>query len=540
MKIAAIDVGSNSIHLLIARVLPDHGYEIIHKDKAMVRLGSRAFARRELTAATQRRAFVALERFAEVIRRFEVDVVVGVATSAVREASNGTAFLREVRRRTGLKIDRIAGAEEARLVAVAVAGLPPFGRGRHLVVDIGGGSTELAVLNDEEPQVIDSLRMGAVRLADEVRVKDRPGKKGIREYMAAAREGMGAAHRRLRDQAFDEVAGTSGTIVCLGMLAARRAGRTLSRGETFSVSREELTRELHYLATLALDERRDYMAEQSPRADIIVPGGAILMTVLEGVANDRVHIPDRSIRDGMILDHIRQRMEATALDHVKGLARIAGGGKGDRYDPHTVRERNLVSFAMRYHYEAHHAHQVMALASQLFDETTELHGLGNEEKFYLEAAALLHDIGQYIAYSQHHKHSLYLILNGSLSGFSEREIAVIGNVARYHRKGFPQLSHPEYAALAPEDRKLVVTLAALLRVADALDHGHLNSVNRIRVEVTRRKAVLNLTAGRDCANEMERAARKADLFEETFGRRVAFKARRSRSDAKGSKSEAVA
>ncbi|TPW17451.1 MAG: exopolyphosphatase / guanosine-5'-triphosphate,3'-diphosphate pyrophosphatase, partial [bacterium] len=203
MKIAAIDVGSNSLHLLISRVLPDHSHEIIYRDKAMVRLGSRAFTRGELTLPTQRRALLALERFAEVIKRFEADVVLGVATSAVREASNGMAFLREVRRRTGLKIDRIPGTEEARLVAVAVASLPSFHRGRHLVVDIGGGSTELAFLEDEEPRLMESLRIGAVRLADAVIVKDRPGKKGLRDYVAAARDQMGAAYRRLRDQKFD-------------------------------------------------------------------------------------------------------------------------------------------------------------------------------------------------------------------------------------------------------------------------------------------------------------------------------------------------
>jgi len=539
MKIAAIDVGSNSLHLLISKVLPDHSHEVIYKDKSMVRLGYHSFARGELALPNQRRALLALERFAEVIKRFDVDVVLGVATSAVREASNGVAFLREVKRRTGLKIDRISGSEEARLVAVAVAGLPPFDRGQNLVIDIGGGSTELAFLFDEEPRLMESLRIGAVRLADSVAVKDRPGKKGLKDYMAAARDQMGSVHRRLRDQKFDAVAGTSGTIVCLGLLAARRAGRTIARGETFVVLKQELARELASLAALSLEERRDYMGDQSPRADIILAGGAILMAVLEGVDIDRVHIPDRSIRDGMILDHIRQRLEATPDDHLAGLARIAGISSGDRYDPHTVRERNLVSFARRYQYEARHAHQVMMLAGQLFDETVALHRLGPEEKFYLEAAALLHDIGQFIGYNQHHKHSLYLILNGNLAGFSEREVLVIGSVARYHRKGFPRLAHPEFAALAPEDRRLVVRLAALLRVADALDHGHLNSLTRIRLEKKRGRVLIHLTANRECQAEMDRAARKTDLFEETFGCRVTFKARR-RSEPKKSAATTVA
>ena len=177
---------------------------------------------------------------------------------------------------------------------------------------------------------------------------------------------------------------------------------------------------------------------------------------------------------------------------------------------------------------------------RLFDETGPIHGLGTEEKFYLEAAALLHDIGQFIAYNQHHKHSLYLILNGNLAGFSEREIALIANVARYHRKGFPRPAHPDYGVLAPEDQQLVLKLSALLRVADGLDYGHLSSVSRVRLELTRRGVVIHLTARRGCQAEMDRATRKADLFEETFGRRVTFKARRRRSELPGSSAEAVA
>jgi exopolyphosphatase/guanosine-5'-triphosphate,3'-diphosphate pyrophosphatase len=541
VRIAAIDVGSNSIHLLITRLRPDHSFEVVYKDKAMVRLGARTFARGELPAPAQRRALVTLERFARVIERFEAEVVLGVATSAVREARNGAAFLREVKRQTGLKVDRISGPEEARLVAVAVAGLPEFQHGRHLVIDIGGGSTELAFLEDEEPRLIESFKMGCVRLADLVRIKDPPGKKGVKRLMAAAADQMGSMHRRLRGRTFDSIAGTSGTIVCLGMLAARRSARTLVRGETFAVSREHLRRELEYLAGLTLEERRDYMGEQSPRADIIVPGGAILLSLLEAVENEEVRIPDRSIRDGMILDFVRQRLEATPDDHLKRLARMAGRGDRttDRFDPHAVRERNLVSFARRYHYEAEHAHQVMRLAGDLFDGTTALHGMGDEEKFYLEAAALLHDIGQFIAYSQHHKHSLYLILNGNLAGFSDREIAIIGNVARYHRKGYPRTTHPEFASLSTEDRRVVVRLAALLRMADGLDYGHLSSIDRVRTEVTGRRVAFHATATRDCRAELDRAGRKADLFVETFGRKVSFTARRRRPVPRGA-TEAVA
>jgi exopolyphosphatase/guanosine-5'-triphosphate,3'-diphosphate pyrophosphatase len=510
MKIAAIDVGSNSIHMLIVRVLPDHSYETIYKDKAMVRLGSGAFSRGMLTDAAQKKALAALDRFAQVIRRFETDAVLGVATSAVREARNGVSFLKRIREETKLKIDRISGNEEARLVAVAVGGLSPFNRGRHLVIDIGGGSTELAFLENQEPHRVESLKLGAVRLAESLSLKNKPGKKGVKELRRAARDHVGAALRRLRGSSFDGVAGTSGSIVCLGMLAARRIGEPPFRGETFAVGRSALQKELYHLASLSLDERRDYMGDQGARADIILAGGAILLEIL----------------DGMIVDFNRRNLETTPDDHVRSLARMASTRREDPFDPHTVRERTIMSFARRYHYEAEHAHQVMRLSAQLFDATMELHGLGAEEKFYLEAAALLHDIGQYISYSQHHKHSMYLIMNSGLPGFLERETQIIGNIARYHRRALPSPDHVEHAQLAAEDRRIVDRLSGLLRVADALDYGHLSSVERIRVSWKGRRALFHVTARRECRAEIERAVRKADLFERVFGRRAVFKSRR--------------
>lgn len=530
MKIAALDIGSNSIHLLVTRLRPDHSYEVIYRDKAMVRLGDRTFARGLLSDAAQRRAILALERFAQIIRRFETDRTLAVATSAVREASNGTAFLREVRRRTGLKVDRISGAEEARLVATAVGALPEFHRGRHLVIDIGGGSTEMAFLEDEEPRHVESLKVGAVRLANMTRLKARPGKKGLKQLRAAAADLLGTAPRRLRGRTFDSVAGTSGTAVCLGMLALRDAGRPVPRGETFAVPRALLEAELEALASLTLDERRDYMGDQSPRADIILAGGAILMEILGAVDNRELQVPDRSIRDGVVVDFIRQKLEATPHDHLQQLARMAGGNDSDRWDPHTVRERSVVALARRYHYEPHHAHQVMKLAGQLFDATTGLHQLGADEKFFLEAAALLHDVGQYIAYNQHHRHSMYLILHGNLPGFSEREVALIANVARYHRKAIPTIRHPEFALLPTEDRATVRKLAALLRVADGLDDGHLSSIDRLRVEVRGKRVIVHVTTVGIARAELDRAGKKADLFEETFGRTLSFKARRRRRD----------
>lgn len=547
MKLAAIDVGSNSIHLMIVRVLPDHSCETIYRDKAMVRLGAGTFRRGQLSIAAQRRALSVLERFARVIQTFKVDDTVGVATSAVREASNGLEFLREVRRRTGLRIHRISGQEEARLVGVAVGALAPFHRGRWLVVDIGGGSTELAGLEQQEPRELDSLKLGCVRLAERVPLDDPPGKKGIKQLRRAAREEMGPFLRRLATRPYDGIVGTSGTIVCLSMLAARRAGQALVRGRTFQVSRALLEKELGILAALPLEKRRHAMGDQAQRADVILAGGAVLLELIEPLKNVEVHVPDRSIRDGMIVDYVQQRLETTPAEHELSLTRMAAARPEDRrgkrgreagYDPHLLRERTLVAFARRYQYEATHAHQVMRLAAELFDATQPLHGLGADEKFLLEAAAILHDVGQYIAYSQHHKHSLYLIRNGSLPGFNEREIQIIASVARYHRKALPTLQHPEFAELAPEDRRLVRELASLLRIADGLDYGHLSSVDHVTLEHHHSRArgdslMITARAHQECVTELERARRKSDLLAAVYGLRITLQARVRRSEARG-------
>lgn len=534
MKLAAIDVGSNSIHLMIVRLLPDHSYETIYRDKATVRLGGgRAFARGQLSADAQRRGVSVLRRFAQVIQKFEVDDVVGVATSAVREAENGTAFLREVRRQTGLRINRISGQEEARLVAVAVSALPPFNRGRWLVIDIGGGSTELARLDNGTPRQVDSLKVGCVRLAEGVTLEARPGKKGLRRLRSAAHAELGGLNRRLGATDVDGIVGTSGTIVCLTMRAARRARQTLVRGQTFRVKRTLVEKELAALAELSLKERTLALGEQGQRADVILPGGAILLELLEPLPCPEIHVPDRSIRDGLIVDYVQQKLETTPAEHERDLARIASGRTGNPDDPHTLRERTLVAFARRYEYDAAHAHQVLRLSAELFDATAALHRLGPEEKFLLEAAALLHDIGQYISYSQHHKHSQYLIRNAQLTGFNEREIQVIGCVARYHRKALPALTHAEFNELAVDDRRLVQQLAALLRIADGLDYGHLSSVERVRLDLRRTRVVARLVARQECRTEVERALRKSDLFTRVFGRSVGFTVSRRRTTRPG-------
>ena len=289
----------------------------------MVRLGAGTFRRGQLSIAAQRRALSVLERFARVIQTFKVDDTVGVATNAVREASNGREFCG----RCGAAPDSGSASylrqEEARLVGVAVGALAPFHRGRWLVVDIGGGSTELAGLEQQEPRELDSLKLGCVRLAERVPLDDPPGKKGIKQLRRAAREEMGPFLRRLATRPYDGIVGTSGTIVCLSMLAARRAGQSLVRGRTFQVSRALLEKELGILAALPLEKRRRAMGEQAQRADVILAGGAVLLELIEPLKNVEVHVPDRSIRDGMIVDYVQQRLETTPAEHESSLTRMA-------------------------------------------------------------------------------------------------------------------------------------------------------------------------------------------------------------------------
>ena len=477
MKIAAIDIGSNSIHMVVVEVQSSGGFQVIEREKEMVRLGAGALTRGLISAAAIKRGLAVLKKYRQLARNHRVDKVVAVATSAVREARNGEDFLEEVGRETGIWPRVASGQGEARLIYLAAIHSIHLEGKRALVVDIGGESLELALGAGRRLDWAVSEKLGVLRITerfvhsdplstkDEARLEDAISK-AIEPHVAAVREA-----------GFECAIGTSGTILALGALAHHvEDGRP---PET-----------LHHVTVSArtIHELRKQLVASTERERLRLPG----------MDERRV---DLIVAGAVLLDYIDR--------HKHSLARA------EAYpDP---RRRSVVSLAKRCLFDEPHAKHVASLSLALFDQTRERHGLTERERALLEYAALLHDIGHHISYPGHHKHTYYLIKNAGLRGFDPLEIELVANVARYHRRGHPRKAHAEFAGLPKEARRMVRVLAGILRVADALDRSHRQTIRTLTV--TERGGALRIRgeAAGDCELELWGVPRRTPLLEEALG-----------------------
>ena len=519
MNIAALDVGSNSIHLVVVETDREKPFRVLASAKEVVRLGRSATRDRQLSPAAMDRAIKCLRRFSQTAHEHGAEEMIAVATSAVREAANRDLFLARAAAEAGVHIEMLSGSEEARLIALAVSvKYKQSRRQRALVIDIGGGSTELAVLKNGEPAVLISFKLGAVRLTEQFVRGDPISEKELRHLRSELR-GL-IAHRAQEIQAvgFDAVYGTSGTINTLSALSARRRlkaknGRDsllslLRRSTDLSLTLDELRGLNQELATLSLEDRVRRAGINRQRAEIIVAGGQLLEALMEILNVTELISCDWALREGVIIAHLMRRIE-TVTTSPAHLER----------DPSL---RGALALARRYQTDLNHAARVAYLAQQLFDQLRPLHLLGGEHRRLLAAAALLHDIGYFVAHTAHHKHSAYLIQHSELTGFTASEIAVIANVARYHRSSVPKLKHPYYARINDRDRELVRTLAALLRLADTLDRDHEGSVLNLRCEIGETTVRLIANSSRDVETVRRRLEERADLFMQVFNHTLEF------------------
>jgi len=435
MKLAAIDIGSNSIHLVIVRAEPGQHLEIIDREKEMVRLGSGTLTAHRLSADTIDRALTTLRRFKQMAEANRVDLTIATATSAVRESDNAHEFIDRVRNEVGLDVQLLPGVEEARLIALAVSEVTDFNGRSALIVDIGGGSTEFVITSGHEPDLLLSVRLGAVRLTEKYVTTDPISDDELERLVANIRTDLARVVREVKSAGFDFVIGSSGTVLNLVDAAVQsdsdfrvgdRSGFD-SFGHTISV--EQLHRLNRRLVRMTLRERGRVPGIEKGRADIIVAGGLLLETILSELRADEITSCDWSLREGVLLDYLRQQ---------RGVA--SGDLPADFAFAPDVRTRSVLSLARRYDYDAAHSHLVARLATRIFDDTRELHGLGAAERTLLQYAALLHDIGYHIAHNNHHRHGLYLIKNSEMPGFSGSEIAVMAAVVRYHRGSIPKRS----------------------------------------------------------------------------------------------------
>jgi len=508
MKLAAIDVGSNSIKLVVVDAASGDSFAVLDREKEPVRLGHGTLQEGHLGAEAIGRAAETIRRFRQRAEARGAERVIAVATASVREAENADEFTDEVERATGLRVEVLSGLEEARLIGIAAAqGCAP--RGASLLnVDIGGDSTELSLVRGGVPAELYSIKLGAVGLTDAYLLNDPPKQKELRGLREEVRAALERPARELKAARWQHATGTSGTILALGealRLKAERGHQAGARGAQppgDEIIFHRLERLNERLAAMSTQERRTGVPGISAqRAEIVVAGGQILEGVMRALKIDNLRSCDFALREGVIIDYLR-RLAAESMPPLP-----------DTSDP---RLRGVHAVGRRFGYEEAHAHQVARFAEKIFDRLAPSAGLTRQHRTLLSAAALLHDIGYHIAHESHHKHTLYLIKNSELTGFSEAERGVIANVARYHRGAPPKDRHADFAALKPADRETARRLAAILRLADALDRNHDGRVRDIRFKCDGRRARLSLRAREDCEREREAIERRREIFEQVF------------------------
>ena len=513
MRLAVLDVGSNTVHLVVVDGQPDGTFLPVARERETLRLAEAAFPAMLLPEQAVTRLTATVTRMRARADELGADALVGFATSAIREARNGVDALGRVRESTGVAVAVLPGVEEARLTYLAARRWTAFSAHRLLVVDIGGGSLEIAAGEGDRPELAESLPLGATRLTRRFVHSDpvRPDELVALRVHALAL--LGPLAERIRAREHEVVCATSKTFRNLGELASSLPEAPTSPhafgfagidGQTAPVlTREALDVVAGYLAGTTARQRSRLAALSELRARNVVAGSQVAALVMQAFGLRQLVLAPWALREGVILEELARRDPWPP-------ARPAD-------DP---RRRAVVDFARRHAWDEPHCRKVTGLALSLFDQTAALHRLGPAERELLESAGLLHDVGFAVAQSAHHKHSLYLIRNADLDGFTPRERDLVANIARYHRRALPAERHADYMALEEADRALVRRLAALLRLADGLDADHFQVVESVHAIDRGDHMRLELRA-RDAPDlDMWAAERNGDLFELEFGRRV--------------------
>jgi len=502
VRIAAIDMGSNSFHMVIVESRAG-SFHLIEREKEMVRLGERTLSRGRLSADAMRRGLETLREYKRLAQAQRVDKLIAAATSAVREAQNGEAFLDRVGREIGFWPRVLSGEEEARLIYLAALHSIHLEGQRALVLDIGGGSVELALGTGERIAWTASEKLGVLRMTERFVASDPLSPRDERRLAAHVKERIGAHADRARAAGFDIVVGTSGTILALGGLAHAASTGTLPESlHHVTVPVAGLHELRKRLVSSTFKERRRLPSMDERRADIIVAGSVVLDTILEAVQAKEIVLCEWALREGLLIDHLQA--------HPRSVARA------EAYPD--VRRRSVVALAEKCGYDEEHARTVARLAVDLFDGTHRVHGLGARERALLEFAALLHDVGRHISYPGRHKHTFYLIRNGDLRGFHPVDIEVLALVGRYHRQGTPRKRNAVFAALPRADRRAVRILSGLLRLADALDRSHRGVVKALFVREDGGELRLRCEVEGDAGLERWAARRRLELLAQTLER----------------------
>jgi exopolyphosphatase / guanosine-5'-triphosphate,3'-diphosphate pyrophosphatase len=505
LRIGIVDMGSNAIRFLVAEATGGK-LAILENHRLPVRLGRDVFHTGQIPEATISAAVDTFRRFRATCDRLGVRHVRAMATAAMREARNRDLLVDRVREATGIEIEVISGTQESYLLKLGIETKVDLSTGRSLLVDVGGGSVEVVLVDQGQVLSAESYRLGALRMLEVLAEAEEAGV----AFVDLLDRHLRSLERRIVDRfesaRIDRYLAVGGNIDSLtDLLATRGAVRRQDGVEACALT--DLRSEVMALARLSYAERIAQRGLREDRADTIVPAGIVYTRLGELAGIDRVLVPRVGIKDGLLVEVVQGHFESFAAeDHVD------------------VALSSCRAMGRRYHYEADHAEAVLVLARQLFDQLRELHGLDSHARVLLEAAALLHDVGVAVNNDGHHKHSQYLIEASELVGLSDEERHIVALLARYHRKGPPNREHEQFAALRRRDRSMVERLTALLRLADALDRQHAGIVRAVTVHIADDHIELRPLLAPGAATQLTLEARavedKGSLFAALFGRSV--------------------
>lgn len=508
-RLAAIDIGSNSVRIVVARA-KDAGYQVLDEERENTRLAASLSTTGELSAEAVEDSIKALRSFVTMASGHGVRGIRAIATSAVREATNGAAFCERAREELGLDIEIISPREEGRLSFLSVARAFDVSDKAVAVADIGGGSTEIVLAANGVVEDVYPTKLGAVRVSEQFGLDSQCSGRRLEKAQKFVDSEL-KRHARKPVLSPAMVYGAGGTFTALASmrLASEQPGEDTSvRG--YRINRADVHHLLSDLARMTLEQRRKAPGLNPRRADIIVAGLLVIERILRHFRVNEVQVHTGGVRDGLLLTMVAESL------------------KGGRPVTPDERREAVERFAVRCGTDLDHARQAAWIAGRLLEELAEgmgpAFGLTADDKPLIEAAAVLSNVGYLINFDGHHKHSYHLIVNSDLPGFERDELRLVANVARYHRGARPKQKHKPYGSLNDDDQDRVAKMAAILRVALALDRTHQQQVNDLRVSINDSTVEITVQTDGDAEVDLWAARRKVDLFERVFGRRVYFAA----------------
>ncbi|MEO8162276.1 MAG: Ppx/GppA phosphatase family protein [Ilumatobacteraceae bacterium] len=502
--IAALDIGTNSFHLVIAKPVSG-GFEVVTRERESVRIGHGGGEMKLLDPDAIERGIACLTRMQKIAESHNAQIR-AVATSAIREAKNQAEFVKRARREAKIEIEVISGVEEARLIHLGA--LYAIGDHEHpmLLCDIGGGSTEIVLANDDDILLSRSLKLGAIRLTDRFFASDLLHPSAMSSCRSFVRSTLTILQTEVEEFGFDIAVASSGTAETVARLICAQSGKPAPQTfNRFEIGRTEISETVRLLAEnpTALERQQRFKLDPS-RADIILAGAIILEGIADVFGVEKFMFSDYALREGVLIDTLQRQ------------------GRGPRTEVTDAAMRSVRLLAERCDDRPEHAEHVARLSCQLFDKLHQLLDIEISNRRLLEAAALLANVGVVISHSKHHLHTYYVVRNSELVGLSDREIEIIAQIARYHRKGSPKLEHAEFAALSAGDQHIVRGLAGLLRVAIGLDRTQDGRVNKITVNTSAKELEISIktTSNQDAELNVYAANERKGLLSEVTGRRV--------------------